>query len=37
VIRNIVNDPDISWEKAVEIFDGKISEATMRRHYLGAA
>jgi hypothetical protein len=37
VIRNVVNDPDISWEKAVDIFDGKISEATMRRHYLGEA
>jgi hypothetical protein len=34
VIRNIVNDPDISWDKAVEIFDGRISEATMRRRYL---
>lgn len=37
VIRNIVNDPDISWEKAVEIFDGRISEATMRRRYLEPA
>lgn len=37
VIRNIVNDPDISWDQAVAIFDGKISEATLRRHYWSAA
>lgn len=33
VIRNIVADPDISWKTAVAIFDGKISEATLRRRY----
>lgn len=35
LIRQIVNDPDISWKVALRILDGKISEATLRRHYLG--
>jgi hypothetical protein len=37
VIRNIVSDPAITWAQAVAIFDGKISEATLRRHYWGRA
>lgn len=35
VIRNIANDPEISWETAVRIFGGRISESTLRRHYYG--
>lgn len=33
VIWNVVNDPAISWAKAVRVFGGKISESTMRRQY----
>lgn len=35
VIRNVVNCPLLTWEWKVKIFDGKISEATMRRRYYG--
>lgn len=38
VIKNIVNDPDVSWSQAHAFFDGKISMASLRRHfYLGAS
>lgn len=33
VIVNVVNCPLLTWEWKVKIFDGKISEATMRRRY----
>ncbi|HEY2010569.1 MAG TPA: hypothetical protein VGH23_16385 [Rhizomicrobium sp.] len=37
LIRQIVNDPDVTWPTAVRILDGKISESTLRRHYLVTA
>lgn len=36
LIGQIVNDPDVTWPMAIRILDGKMSVATMRRHYLGA-
>lgn len=36
LVRNIVADKDIPWEAKIRVFDGKISESTLRRHYRDA-
>lgn len=33
LLRNIANNPYLTWEQKVELLDGKISEGTLRRHY----